>query len=81
MPGAWKTVRVFISSTFRDMHGGGTHTLRSYDAPSADDEVRHPVSIQKRRSRFVATRIRYSAVDLRSSIGAISRERTRAAER
>lgn len=28
MPAAWKTVRVFISSTFRDMHGERDHVVK-----------------------------------------------------
>jgi Domain of unknown function (DUF4062) len=28
MPGAWKTVRVFISSTFRDMHAERDHLVK-----------------------------------------------------
>src|SRR5437879_1873287 len=27
MPGSWKTVRIFISSTFRDMHGERDHLV------------------------------------------------------
>ena len=28
MPATWKTVRVFISSTFRDMHAERNHLVR-----------------------------------------------------
>jgi len=28
MPGRWKTVRIFISSTFRDMHAERDHLVR-----------------------------------------------------
>ena len=54
MPGAWRTVRVFLSSTFRDMHAERDHLVK--------------VTFPSLRERLLPYRVELYDIDLRWGI-------------
>ena len=45
MPGTWKTVRVFISSTFRDMHAERDHLIKVIFPALREELEKHRVHL------------------------------------
>src|SRR3954469_14362868 len=56
MPGIWKTVRVFLSSTFRDMHAERDHLVKVVFPALREQLARHRVHLVDIDLRWGVTR-------------------------